>query len=87
MLTITTADNNRYIVDMKDVKFTASSFNNNLIANPYTVVDGKCKINRWYPNFSYTYTFHLTKTGIEKVTATLAAWGTVEAASQTVVIQ
>ena len=87
VLTITTADNNRYIVDMKDVEFSASSFNNNLIANPYTVVDGKCKINQWYPNFSYTYTFHLTKTGIEKVTATLAAWGTVEAASQTVVIQ
>lgn len=87
ILIITTSDNNQYKVTLKNVEFTASSFNNNLIANPYTVVDGKCKINRWYPNFSYTYTFHLTKTGIEKVTATLAAWGAVTADPQTVVIQ
>lgn len=87
ILIITTSDNNQYKVTLKNVKFTASSFNNNLIANPYTVVDGKCKINQWYPNFSYTYTFHLTKTGIEKVTATLAAWGAVTADPQTVQIQ
>lgn len=83
VLTITTTDHNQYIVNMKDV--VASSVGSNIISDPYT--DNDNKINRWYPNFSYTYTFHLTKTGIEKVTATLAAWGTVEAASQTVVIQ
>lgn len=87
ILIITTSDNNQYKVTLKNVEFTASSFNNNLIANPYTVVDGKCKINQWYPNYSYTYTFHLTKTGIEKVTATLAAWGAVTADPQTVQIQ
>jgi hypothetical protein len=83
VLTITTTDHNQYIVNMKDV--VANTVSDNIIANPYTATSSK--INRWYPNFSYTYTFHLTKTGIEKVTATLAAWGTVEAASQTVVIQ
>lgn len=87
VLTITTADNNRYIVDMKDVKFTASSFNNNLIANPYTVEDGKCKINRWYPNFKYTYTFQLKKTGIETISATINDWENISAETQTVQIK
>lgn len=87
VLTITTADNNRYIVDMKDVKFTASSFNNNLIANPYTVEDGKCKINRWYPNFKYTYTFQLKKTGIETISATINDWVNISAETQTVQIK
>ena len=80
---ITTTDHNQYIVNMKDV--VASSVGSNIISDPYT--DNDNKINRWYPNFSYTYTFHLTKTGIEKVTATLAAWGAVTATSQTVQIQ
>lgn len=83
VLTITTTDHNQYIVNMKDV--VASSVGSNIISDPYT--DNDHKINRWYPNFSYTYTFHLTKTGIEKVTATLAAWGAVTADPQTVQIQ
>lgn len=87
VLTITTADNNRYIVDMKDVKFTALSFNNNLIANPYTVEDGKCKINRWYPNFKYTYTFQLKETGIETISATINDWENISAETQTVQIK
>jgi hypothetical protein len=85
VLTITTTDHNQYIVNMKDVVATV---NNSIIANPYTEASsGKYTINYWYPNFSYTYTFHLTKTGIEKVTATLANWGAIEADPQTVVIQ
>ena len=87
VLTITTADNNRYIVDMKDVKFTALSFNNNLIANPYTEVEGKCKIDRWYPNFKYTYTFQLKKTGIETISATINDWENISAETQTVQIK
>lgn len=83
VLTITTTDHNQYIVNMKDV--VANTVSDNIIANPYTATSSK--INRWYPNFSYNYTFHLTKTGIEKVTATLAAWGAVTADPQTVVIQ
>ena len=87
VLTITTADNNRYIVDMKDVKFSALSFNNNLIANPYTEVEGKCKIDRWYPNFKYTYTFQLKKTGIETISATINDWENISAETQTVQIK
>lgn len=83
VLTITTTDHNQYIVNMKDV--VANTVGDNIIANPYTATSSK--INQWYPNFSYTYTFHLTKTGIEKVTATLAAWGAVTATSQNVQIQ
>lgn len=87
VLTITTADNNRYIVDMKDVKFSASSFNSNLIANPYEIVESKCKINRWYPNFKYTYTFQLKKTGIETISATINDWVNISAETQTVQIK
>lgn len=87
VLTITTADNNRYIVDMKDVEFSASSFNSNLIANPYEIVESKCKINRWYPNFKYTYTFQLKKTGIETISATINDWENISAEPQTVQIK
>lgn len=87
VLTITTADNNRYIVDMKDVEFSALSFNSNLIANPYEIVESKCKINRWYPNFKYTYTFQLKKTGIESISATINDWENISADPQTVQIK
>lgn len=87
ILIITTSDNNQYKVTLKNVEFTASSFNNNLIANPYTVVDGKCKINRWYPNFKYTYTFQLKKTGIETISATINDWVNISAETQTVQIK
>ena len=83
ILTITTTDNNRYIVDMKNV--VASSYTNTLIANPYTASSGK--INRWYPNFTYTYTFNLRKTGVALITATLANWESVTADPQNVYIQ
>lgn len=83
ILTITTTDNNRYIVDMKNV--VASSYTNTLIANPYTASSGK--INRWYPNYKYTYTFNLKKSGVETISATLANWESVTADPQTVVIQ
>lgn len=83
ILTITTTDNNRYIVDMKNV--VASSYTNTLIANPYTASSGK--INRWYPNFKYTYTFNLRKTGVALITATLANWESVTAYQQDVYIQ
>lgn len=85
---ITTADKNNYIVNMKDVRATAVSENN--IKNPYTAVtDGgttKYNIDRWYPSFKYTYTFKLTKKGIE-ISATVVDWETVEASDDEVQIQ
>ena len=83
VLTITTTDKNRYIVDMKEV--VASTYSNTLIANPYTASSNK--ITRWYPNSKYTYTFHLLKTGVSKITASLANWESVTADSQDVYIQ
>ena len=90
ILTITTTDNNRYIVDMKNVEFSSTAFSNTLIANPYSETSsgsGKYKINRWYPNFQYTYTFNLRKTGVALITATLANWESVTATQQDVYIQ
>lgn len=85
VLTITTADNNQYIVDMEDV--VATTVGNNLIANPYPQSGGKYIINRWYPNYKYTYTFKLVKTGIALISATLANWETVEAGDDNVQIR
>jgi hypothetical protein len=77
VLTITTIDNNQYVVSMKDV--LATTVGDNVIANPYTKnSNGKYAINRWLPNYMYTYTFKLTKTGITIISASLADWQSVE---------
>lgn len=85
VLTITTSDNNQYFVDMKDVK--ATTVGNNLIANPYSKDGEKYVIGRWYPNYKYTYTFKLVKTGIALISATLANWETVTAGDDNVQIK
>ena len=90
VLTIKTTDNNLYIVDMKDVVAAGSSIKQKLIANPYTETptgSGNYTIDRWYPNYKYTYTFRLTKSDISLITATLAAWEDVTATEQTVQIK
>ena len=87
VLTITTADNNQYIVHMKDM---IASVSNTLVTNPYTETSsgsGKYTINYWYPNYKYTYTFKLKKTGIETLSATIADWETVSADNQEIQIQ
>ena len=81
VLTITTADNNQYFVTMKDVK--VSTFTPNIIASPYT----NNVINRWLPNYQYTYTFKLSKSGITQISASLADWENVEAGDDNVQIQ
>lgn len=88
VLTITTADNNRYFVTLANVVANAASVSNNLIANPYsTDTNGKYIIDRWYPIYKYTYTFLLKKSGVEKISATIANWETVTAEQETVVIE
>jgi hypothetical protein len=81
VLTITTADNNQYFVTMKDVK--VSTFTPNIIASPYT----NNVINRWLPNFRYTYTFKLSKSGITQISASLAGWESVTSEEETVKIK
>ena len=80
VLTITTADNNQYKVNMKDV--VAKTYSNTLI-NAHTAGSA---IIRWYPNHDYTYTFTLTKKGISALSATVAEWEPVTA-TQDVQIQ
>ena len=83
VLIITTSDNNQYKVTLKDIAASSVGGTNSIINNPYT----NDIIDRWYPSFKYTYTFHLTKTGIQSITATLSDWEGVTATSQTVQIQ
>lgn len=85
VLTITTTDGNQYEVTMKDMTSASYSSTNNLIANPYAT--GDHKINRWYPNMKYTYTFQLKKKGIDGISATIAAWENVNADPQEVTIK
>lgn len=78
VLVITTPDNNEYKVAMKDMLATAVSTYN--IANPYAKnSSGKYMIDRWYPGFKYSYSFTLTKKGIENITATVIDWEEVKA--------
>lgn len=81
VLTITTKDNNQYFVTMKDVK--VSTFTPNIIASPYT----NNVINRWLPNYQYTYTFKLSKSGITQISASLAGWESVTSEEETVKIK
>ena len=67
-ITIKTPDNNQYYVVEKlaDIIATANGSSQNQTTNS--------KINFWYPNHSYTYTFTLTKAGIKDVTCTVEDW-------------
>lgn len=78
-LRITTPDHNQYIVALKDIYVTSDPSTTN-IANPYSKETNESKwyINRWYPGFQYNYTLKLTKKGIDKITATVVNWETVE---------
>ncbi len=78
-LVITTADHNQYVIDMETIKAAEANVTNNVIAYPYSLTDGKYTIDAWYPNYKYTYTFKLTKTGVTQITATLTKWETVQA--------
>ena len=85
VLTITTKDNNQFFVAMNEV--LAATVGSTIIANPYTLKNGKYVIDRWLPNYQYTYTFKLTKSGITQISASLADWENVEAGDDNVQIQ
>ena len=81
-ITIKTPDNNQYYVveKLSDILATSTGGSQN-----YT--DSNKKINFWYPNHSYTYTFTLTKTGIKNVTCTVEKWTEVTAKDQTITLE
>lgn len=83
VLRITTPDDNRYEVTLKDV--AKASFTSYNLADPYTGTGAK--IDRWYPGFKYTYTFLLKKTGIVDIKATVVDWEEVVAEEEEVKIQ
>ena len=69
-LEIQTPDKNMYYVVQKLSEITAG------VASPddgYNHKNGD-KITRWYPGHHYTYTLKLKKTGIDKITCSLADW-------------
>lgn len=74
-LRITTPDGNQYVVkDLSQCTATVSTTN---LSNPYTASGSLYKIDRWYPNYQYTYTITIKKTGIERITAAVVPWETV----------
>ena len=86
VLTITTADNNQYFVNMNEV--LAATVGSTIIANPYSKnSNGKYVIDRWLPNYKYTYTFKLSKAGITQISASLANWEEVVAGDDNVQIK
>ena len=87
VLEITTPDNNHYLIDLANVKASASNISSKNVQNPYAIVDGKCTINRWYPDYKYTYSFTLSKKGVAGITCTILDWEEVEADDEVIQIK
>ena len=80
-ITIKTPDNNQYYVvkALSDIIATANGKSQNQTTSG--------KIDFWYPNHSYTYTFTLTKAGIDNVTCTVSDWVNVTANNQDISLE
>ena len=80
-ITIKTPDNNQYYVvkSLSDIIATANGDSQNQTTSG--------KIGFWYPNHSYTYTFTLTKAGIDDVTCTVSDWVNVTANNQDISLE
>ncbi len=79
-LRITTPDGNQYYVrDLSTCYATVSTTN---LTNPYTEEktsgSNTWKIDRWYPGYSYTYTVTLKQKEIDRITAAVVPFETVE---------
>ncbi len=53
----------------------------------YKISGEDTKVDRWYPNHKYTYTFNLLKTGIKTVTCTVTNWQNVDVNGGNVTIE
>lgn len=100
-VTIVTSDNNQYYV-IKDLsKIYATSIKQEGSNDSYSDPDHEhtanssssdsdkeaAAITRWYPNHTYTYTFKITKKGIDNITCTLANWIDVTAANKDLTLE
>lgn len=82
-ITITTPDNNEYYI-IADLSLIKPSSVGSQAGQMHTTT---AAIDRWYPNHSYTYTFTLTKKGIEAITCTLAEWVTVTGTNTNITLE
>ena len=89
VLEITTPDANIYKVKLADIWTAESSISTHNLQNPYTkdANEDKYLVDYWYPNYEYTYTFTLSKKGIDNIQVTILDWETVEASDDEVQIQ
>ncbi|MCR5269882.1 MAG: fimbrillin family protein [Prevotella sp.] len=80
-ITIKTPDNNQYYVvkSLSDIIATANGGSQNQATNG--------KVDFWYPNHRYTYTFTLTKAGIKNVTCTVEKWVNVTADNKDITLE
>ena len=83
-ITIQTPDDNLYYVvqNLSTIKVQNVSGSN---VKQDHVENGT--IERWYPGYSYTYYFVLTKTGIKAITCTIVDWKKVEGKKQDVTLE
>lgn len=83
-ITIQTPDDNLYYV-MEDLsKITVQKVEGSSVKQDHAE---NGTIERWYPGYSYTYYFVLTKTGIKAITCTIVDWKKVEGKKQDVTLE
>lgn len=89
VLVITTPDENIYQVKLADIWTESSKISTTNLANPYTkhATEDKYQVDYWYPHYEYTYTFKLSKKGIDNIQVTILDWEKVEASDDEVQIQ
>ena len=89
VLVITTPDENIYQVKLADIWTELSKISTTNLANPYTkhATEDKYQVDYWYPHYEYTYTFTLSKKGIDNIKVTILDWEKVEASDDEVQIQ
>ena len=89
VLVITTPDENIYQVKLADIWTELSKISTTNLANPYTkhATEDKYQVDYWYPHYEYTYTFTLSKKGIDNIQVTILDWEKVEASDDEVQIQ
>lgn len=75
-ITIQTPDENMYYAVEKLATIKPSKITGNTLKGDHNT---STEITRWYPGYTYTYYFTITKTGIQVLTCTIVDWVTVEA--------
>lgn len=83
-ITIQTPDDNLYYVVQDLSKIKVQNVDGSGVKQDHEMDK---EIVRWYPGYSYTYYFVLTKTGIKAITCTIVDWKTVEGNKQDVTLE